>query len=99
MTGYQSIQFAFDDGDYICDYHEATVDEVVDRICDQGSRWFFYPIPFVITGGSRSWRSRAETQRKRIVWACDGYEWMVGLTVATVQHDLAEEFFASNVAA
>jgi len=90
MTAYQSIQFA-DDGDYITDYNEPTAEDVWERVNDQGSRWYFYPYPFVITAktGSDFPRSHGSIERKRIVSACDGFDWAVGLTVASVAREFA----------
>jgi len=49
MTAYQSVQVSPDGQDYITDHRAATVSDVWEAVNDQGSRWYFYPIPFVIT--------------------------------------------------
>ena len=78
---YQSIQFA-PDGDYVTDYQSDSVAGIWDIVNDQGSRWYFYPIPFVITNGGN-------VKRKRILSCPDGFGHFHGRTVATVNHHLA----------
>jgi len=97
MTAYQSIQLA-DDGDYVTDYNAPTIEDVWDLVNDQGSRWYFYPYPFVITAKADSDypRSHGSIGRKRIVSACDGYDWAVGLTVATVAREFAAALSAAG---
>lgn len=85
MAGYQSLQVSPDGEDYITDYQEPTVDAVWDRIADQGSRWYFYPLPFVITAGGSG------IPRKRIIAAPDGFEHLRGLTVRTAMRAIAED--------
>lgn len=90
---YQSLQISPDGQDFITDYERPTVAEVWELVNDQGSRWFFYPIPFVITAGkiagSRDTRA-ARIGRKRIVSACDGFEHLEGLTVASAMREIAD---------
>ena len=45
---YQALLVA-PDGDYITDYHFETKEEVLNRLADRGSEWFFYPFEFVVT--------------------------------------------------
>jgi hypothetical protein len=44
---YKAILFA-PDGDWTTDHKADTVEEVWNLISDQGSKWYFYPYPFVI---------------------------------------------------
>ena len=89
MRKYQSIQFA-PDGDFITDYHADSVAEVWDIVNDQGSRWYFYPLPFVITAGQIAGsRQKRHGSQKRIVSCPDGFEKYKGCTVAKVASDLA----------
>ena len=37
------------DGDYVTDYYASTKDEVIRKLADRGSAWFFYPFGFVVT--------------------------------------------------
>jgi len=59
MNTYKSIQFALD-GDYITDYECNTVQKTWDKVDDQGSKWFFYPLPFVVRAGG------GDMSRKRV---------------------------------
>lgn len=45
---YQAILFA-PDGDFVTDHRSETKEEVIAKIADQGSRWYFYPIALVTT--------------------------------------------------
>lgn len=83
MRGYQSLQVSPDGEDFITDYRCATIAEVWDLVNDQGSRWFFYPIPFVVTDGGSG------ILRKRIVAAPDGFEYLNGCTVKTAMQEIA----------
>jgi hypothetical protein len=82
---YQSVQISPDGADYITDYSAATVAEVWDLVNDQGSRWYFYPLPFVVTA------TPGRIERKRIVSACDGFEWLQGCTVHTAMREIAAD--------
>jgi hypothetical protein len=75
MAGYQSLQVSPDGKDYITDHARPTVADVWDAVSDQGSRWYFYPIPFVVTAGN------AGIYRKRIIGAPDGFRHLEGMTV------------------
>jgi len=44
---YQALLIA-PDGEYVFDYRAKTVEEVVEQLCDRGSKWFFYPFEFVV---------------------------------------------------
>jgi hypothetical protein len=45
---YRSIQMSLD-GAYIFDHEGDTPQEVWNQVNDQGSKWFFFPIPFIVT--------------------------------------------------
>lgn len=83
--GYQSLQVSPDGIDYITDHDRATVQDVWEAIDDQGSKWYFYPIPLVITGG------RSGILRKRIIAAPDGFRHLEGLTVHRAMHDIEHD--------
>jgi len=36
------------DGDYVVDYEAETVSDVIDRVMNRGSEWFFYPYEFIV---------------------------------------------------
>jgi len=44
---YQALLVA-PDGEYVFDYRAKTVEEVIEQLCDRGSKWFFYPFEFVV---------------------------------------------------
>jgi len=49
MRKYQAILISTDGIDYVTDFHKSeSVQDVWDAIANMGSKWFFYPIPFVI---------------------------------------------------
>jgi hypothetical protein len=78
MTMYQSIQFSLD-GDYILDYHDCqSIEEVWDRVNDQGSKWYFHPIPMVIKNNG------VDIGKNRIVSAPYGLEFCKGKGVNTI---------------
>jgi hypothetical protein len=85
MTKYKAVLFA-PDGDWVTDYRESdTVDEVWQRLADQGSRWIFYPFGAVIVdhGGSTS-------GSQRIVDTCWPLKGIKGLAIKTVKRELAK---------
>lgn len=46
---YQAVLFALD-GEFVTDFRDSqTKEDVWDKVNDMGSRWYFYPIPFVAT--------------------------------------------------
>ena len=63
------------EGDYVTDFRSTTKQDVWERIADMGSRWIFYPIPFVATD-------------KTIVDVPDGLEHLKGKRIKTVQNYL-----------
>lgn len=83
--GYQSVQISPDGGDFVTDYCEATVDGVWGRVEDQGSRWYFYPLVFVVTA------SAGRVERKRIVDAPEPFEYLKGCTVRTAMREIAAD--------
>jgi hypothetical protein len=81
---YKAILFA-PDGDWVTDYAGCkTIDEVWDRVDNQGSKWFFYPFYFVITD------ERGYTlSTQRIVAAPDNLEHLVGKSIKRVSREIA----------
>lgn len=75
---YKAILFA-PDGEFVTDYEAGSIAEVWQRIEDGGSRWYFYPFPFVITADERL------LERKRILASPHGLEMCTGRTVRKVQ--------------
>lgn len=60
------------DGDSVTDFNRKTKAEVWESVADMGSRWFFYPIPFVTTD-------------KTIVDTPEGLEFLKGKRIKTVK--------------
>lgn len=85
MTAYQAVLISPDGDDYVTDHRAATVAEVWELVANQGSRWYFYPIPFVVTAGGTG------IERKRIVAAPDGFEHLRGVTVRTAMREIAND--------
>jgi hypothetical protein len=82
VTRYQAILFAAE-GDHVTDYHGCeTIEQVWDLVNDQGSRWYFYPLPFVITDSGNV------SDAQRIVGTPDGFEDYHGRTIGTVRREL-----------
>ena len=51
---YQALLVA-PDGEYVFDYrYSKTVEEVEEQLCNQGSKWFFYPFEFVVKCPARA---------------------------------------------
>ncbi len=86
---YKACLFSLD-GDWTTDYRRCkTKQEVWDRINDQGSKWFFYPISFVIVD-----HSGYITVTQRVVDTPDELKELQGRTIDQVSdwigsHDLS----------
>ena len=73
---YKAALFATD-GDWVTDHRGCeTIDEVWERIANQGSRWFFYPFSVVIVD-----HYGFTTGTQRIVAGDELYEWAKGRTL------------------
>lgn len=70
-TEYKAILF-HPDGDYVSDFYRDTKQDVLDELENMGSRWIFYPIPFVSTD-------------KTIVDTPEGLEFLKGKRITTVK--------------
>lgn len=80
---YRAILF-HPEGDYVTDFNDReTKQDVWECIADMGSRWIFYPIPFVATD-------------KTIVDVPDGLEHLKGKRIKTVQKYLNEYWEAEK---
>jgi len=51
MSKYIGLLIALD-GDYVVDYEGNSKDEVINKLANRGSRWYFYPIEAVIKNSS-----------------------------------------------
>jgi len=84
MKSYKAILFA-PDGDYVTDYSSDTVEEVIEKLADRGSQWYFYPLEAVIVDrGSVS-------KRQRLVDVSPELYGFKGCSIKTVQQALSRE--------
>jgi|TARA_R100001530_G_scaffold21901_1_gene17977 hypothetical protein len=76
---YQSIFFSLD-GEYITDATgQKSIDGVWDLVNNFGSRWIFYPLPFVIID------KNGVSDNQLIISACDGFKFLEGCSIKTAQ--------------
>ena len=76
-NNYQAVLFA-PDGIFVTDFRDREdKQEVWEEIAEMGSRWIFYPIPFVATD-------------KTIVDAPEGMEYLIGKRIKTAAKFLAD---------
>ena len=76
---YQAVLFSAD-GDRVTDFRDSeSIQAVWDRINDMGSRWYFYPLPFVATD-------------KTIMDAPRGLEFLKGKRIKTVRQYLTSNY-------
>lgn len=79
MKNYQATLFSFD-GDKVSDFkNKESVSDVWNEISEMGSRWIFYPIPFVST-------------EKTIIDAPEGLEFLKGKRIKTAQTFLKNQW-------
>lgn len=79
---YKAILFARD-GDWVTDFSESSKEEVYARIYNMGSRWYFYPVVFLIKD-----HGNFTTDKQRIVDVPDDpiYAPFLGKQIRTVSH-------------
>jgi hypothetical protein len=76
---YKAVLFA-SDGEYVVDYHDSESIKAVEvKLQHQGSRWYFYPIEFVIPDNN------SNITHNRIVSTPDDLTFLKGLSVKTVK--------------
>ena len=82
---YKAILFA-SDGEHVTDYYNTeTIEQVEEKIENQGSRWFFYPFAAVIKDNN------SNITNNRILSVPDGLNFLKGKTVKT-----ASDFIKNN---
>lgn len=82
---YKAILVAAD-GDWVIDYEDSpTIEDVEQRLADQGSRWYFYPFHGVIRDNGR-----LATGTQRLVSCAWPFEEMQGKTIRTFTRVIAE---------
>jgi len=92
MSKYRAVLFSPDGEDWVTDHPSETVEEVWDKLADQGSRWIFYPICAVV----RDHAVMRDTLR--IVDGCETHgpdfyintEEYKGQTIRAVMRDIAD---------
>lgn len=85
MPTYKAVLFA-PDGDWTTDYAEsATIEEVEEKLADQGSRWYFYPFHGVIRDNGSLTRNT-----QRLVSAAYPFEDMQGRSIRAFGRMLAD---------
>ena len=73
-------------GDYVTDFPANTKEEVWDMVSNSGSRWIFYPIPFVISNSDTRYDDA-------IIVSCpEGMEYMKRKKVKTLVKVLQKEW-------
>ena len=71
------------DGAWVTDYRRETAEEVIEALCDQGSRWYFYPFHAVI-------RYHGITRdSQRLVDVAEPFEHLKGRTIRTFAAEIA----------
>lgn len=79
MKNYKALLF-HPEGDFVTDFTDKeTKQDVWECINDMGSRWIFYPLPFVATD-------------KTIVDAVEGLEFLIGKRITTAKKYLSEQW-------
>jgi hypothetical protein len=82
---YKAVLFSAD-GDWVVDYSGTkTIEEVQERLADQGSRWYFYPFHAVITD-----RGLLTRDTQRLVDVAWPFEMLAGKTIATMSKVIAD---------
>lgn len=85
---YRAILFTGDGEDRVMDYESPTIEEVEERLADQGSRWYFYPFHAVIV--NKGYTPAYILNRQRLVSIAPPFEEFKGKTVATFQRYLKQ---------
>lgn len=76
---YRSVQFTPDGSNWIFDHEGNTIDEVWNKVENQGSKWVFYPFPFIVT--NKPWQNFKYT---KVISAPSGLDFLTGKTVNRV---------------
>ena len=81
---YQVVLFALD-GDWVVDHASPTKEEAIEKLCNQGSRWFFYPYAFLTT------YRKVTSSRQRVIAHSDLLPELDGRSIKTVSKFLARQ--------
>lgn len=81
---YQAILISNDGEDFVLDFHQRkTIDDVWNEINNMGSRWFSYPLCFVITDRKTAIRSHKDILNRRIIDTPEQFTECKNVTVKT----------------
>jgi len=80
--GYRAILFALD-GDWVTDFPSDTKKEVIDKLANKGSRWYFFPLEAVIV-------DTLPFSSRRLVDVAPELECFLGKSVKTIARNLRE---------
>lgn len=72
---YRTMQVSLD-GAYIFDYSSDSKEKLWEAVNEQGSKWFFYPLPFIVKN-----EYGMNFQYKKIIDAPYGFEFLRGKTI------------------
>lgn len=81
MKGYKAVLFA-PDGDWVTDFEGDTKEEVIDKLADKGSRWYFYPFEGII----RDWGGYTTSVQRLVDLAPNIPQELVGKSIKTVSN-------------
>lgn len=77
--GYRAVLISPDGEDWVSDHGDShSINEVWEKVSEQGSRWIFYPIVFVIHEPEKCFGSL-----RRIVDTPEGMEHLIGKSIRT----------------
>jgi hypothetical protein len=76
---YKLLLLTPDASDYVTDGSNLTFEEACERSAEMGSRWFFYPLHFIIVD-----KGPGYSDEQRIIDAGDELSWAIGKKVKTV---------------
>ena len=79
---YKAVLFSLY-GDWVTDYESDTKEEVIDKIENAGSRWFFFPIAMIILARGK-YGYTTNTQRVIGIWDESWLKWMEGKSIKTI---------------
>lgn len=82
---YRSLQFSIDGQAWIFDHEGDTPEEVWKAVNDQGSKWIFYPLPFVVTNNPGQ-----DFKHSKIIEACENLDFLNGKTINTARKYIEE---------
>jgi len=74
---YRTLQVSLQGDAYIFDYRSDNKSDLWEAVNNQGSKWIFYPLPFIVKN-----EYGMDFKHKRIIEACDGLQCLEGMTIS-----------------